>query len=165
MHLLFTIANFCNLQKNFAPSITENQAKFHEGNSLHAYEIPKRTQQDLLNEKEYADFKNNVEFNQQGLPGHLLIGHGMDLKTFEKRDCATTANMSYAEKLDAKTITKQTQWVEGNTNVSKLSINKKDEEIPAFMGGMLKTEERKPRGYGEFTKNNDNNYHKLALRK
>ena len=111
---------FCNLQKEVRPSITENQAKFHEGNSLLAYEIPKRTQQDLLNENEYKDFKSNVEFNQRGLPNHLLIGHGMDLETFEKRDSATTANLSYSEKLDAKTITKQTEWVQKNTPVSKL---------------------------------------------
>ena len=47
---------FCNLQKFYRPSITESQAKFHEGNSLLAYDIPKRTQQDLLDEKEYTDF-------------------------------------------------------------------------------------------------------------
>ena len=49
----------------------------------------------MLNEKEYEDFSKNVEFNQRGLPHHVLIGHGMELDTFEKRDLATTANMSY----------------------------------------------------------------------
>ena len=89
----------------------------------------------------------------------------MDLKTFEKRDCATTATLSYGEHLDARTITKQTEWVEKNTPVSKLAINNRNDEIPAFMGGLVKTEERKPKGYGEFTKKCDNNYNKLALRK
>ena len=73
-----------------------------------------------MNEKEYKDYQNNCEYNHAGLPGHLLIGHGMDLQTFEKRDIATTANLSFAEKLDAKAITKQTEWVEKNTPVSKL---------------------------------------------
>ena len=70
--------------------MSENQAKFHEGNSIMAYDIPKRTQQDLLDEKEYKDYKNNVEFNQRGLPHHLLIGHGMEMNTFERRDISTT---------------------------------------------------------------------------
>ena len=70
-------------------------AKYHEGNSLLAYDIPKRTQQDLLDEKEYKDFSDNVKFNQRGVPNYLLIGHGMDLKQFEQRDMATTKNQSY----------------------------------------------------------------------
>ena len=89
----------------------------------------------------------------------------MDLPTFEKRDIATTANLSYANKLDAKTITMQTKWVEENTSVSKIQINAGNGEIPAFMGGLVKTEERTPKGYGEYTKKCDSNYHKIGLRK
>ena len=81
--------------------MSENQSKFHEGNSIIAYDIPKRTQQDLLDEKEYNDFKQNVEFNQRGVPNHLLIGHGMDMDTFEKRDISTTAKMSFQDKMTA----------------------------------------------------------------
>tara|TARA_B110000259_G_C13727282_1_gene286997 strand:+ start:188 stop:379 length:192 start_codon:yes stop_codon:yes gene_type:complete len=61
------------------------------------FDIPKRTQQDILNEKEYADYQTNVEFNQRGLPHHMLIGHGMELDTFEKRDLGTTAKMSFGD--------------------------------------------------------------------
>ena len=147
------------------PSMSENQAKFHEGNSILAYDVPKRTQQDLLDEKEYKDYKSNVEFSQAGLPNHLLIGHGMDINTFERRDCATTANMSFADKLGANEITKMTNWKEENTPVSKLQINSKGDEVPAFMGGLLATDDRKPKGYGEFTKKCDKNYHKIGLRK
>ena len=64
-------------QKEYRTGISEAQSKFHEGNSLLYYDIPKRTQQDLLDEKEYKDFKDNVEFNQRGVPHYLLIGHGM----------------------------------------------------------------------------------------
>ena len=77
----------------------------------------------MLNEKEYKDFSENVEFNQRGLPHHVLIGHGMQLDTFEKRDLATTANMSYENKETAKEITKQTNWQMVNTTVSKVQIN------------------------------------------
>ena len=70
------------------------------------YDIPKRTQQDILNEKEYADYQQNVEFNQRGLPHHMLIGHGMDLEVFEKRDLGTTAKMSYDDRAKAEDITK-----------------------------------------------------------
>ena len=59
--------------------MSENQAKFHPGSSMYAYDIPKRTQQDLLDEKEYKDFADNVQFNYNGLPKHLLLGHGMQL--------------------------------------------------------------------------------------
>ena len=89
----------------------------------------------------------------------------MDLPTFEKRDIATTANLSYENKLDAKTITLQTNWVEEYTPVSKIQINSGNSDIPTFMGGLIKTEERKPKGYGEYTKKCDNNYHKIGLRK
>ena len=73
-------------------------AKYHEGNSLYAYDIPKRTQEDLLEEKEYKDFKVNCELNQNGIPGHLLCGHGPELNDFEKRDIATVKNLSYESK-------------------------------------------------------------------
>ena len=33
------------------------------------------------------------------------------------------------------------------------------------MGNLVKNEERKPKGYDEFTKKCDKNYHKLNLRK
>ena len=78
--------------------MSENQAKFHPGNSMLAYDIPTRTQQDLLGEKEYKDFADNVEFNYRGLPGHLIIGHGMDPKTWEARDLAATSKLSYGER-------------------------------------------------------------------
>ena len=62
----------------------------------------------------------NVEFNQRGLPHHLLTGHGMQLGQFEKRDMATTKNLSYDLKQTAKEIINPTTYAEGNTTVSKL---------------------------------------------
>ena len=70
-------------------------AKYHEGNSIYAYDVPKRTQEDLLEEKEYKDYEVNCELNQNGIPGHLLVGHGPELTDFEKRDIATVKNLSY----------------------------------------------------------------------
>ena len=63
---------------------------------MYAFDIPKKTQQDLLEEKEYNDYKVNVELNQNGIPGHLLVGHGPELNDFERRDIGTVQNMSYA---------------------------------------------------------------------
>ena len=53
----------------------------------------------------------------------MLVGHGMELDTFERRDLATTATMSYENKEKADAITKQTNWQMVNTNVSKVQIN------------------------------------------
>ena len=73
----------------------------NENNTLMVYDVPKKNQQDLLEEKEYKDYASNVEFNQRGVPHHLLIGHGMDLETFEKRDLVTTDKMALGEKATA----------------------------------------------------------------
>ena len=153
------------MQKPTRTGISENQAKFHEGNSLLCYDIPKRTQQDLLNEKEYADYQQNVEFNQRGLPHHLLIGHGMDLQNYEKRDLGTTAKMSYDERAKADAITNQTNWMTGNTNVSKIQINQKADSIPAFMVPTNSKQTIKPRGYGDCTKKCDLNVNVIGFRK
>ena len=53
----------------------------------------------------------------------------------------------------------------GNTKVEKYNVNCKEQDIPALFGGMLATQDRKPRGYGEYTKKCDNNSLKLGLRK
>ena len=140
-------------------------AKFHEGNSLLAYDIPKRTQQDLLEEKEYMDYKNNVEFNQGGLPGHLLIGHGQKIEAFENRDLATIKNLSYEDRQKAADITHPMSFLKANTKVDKFQINQKAENVPSIFGSELKKEDIKPRGYNEYTKKLDNNYLKIGLRK
>ena len=44
-------------QKYWQTGVSENTAKFNPGNSMYAYDIPKKTQQDLLEEKEYGDYK------------------------------------------------------------------------------------------------------------
>ena len=51
-----------------------------------------------MEEKEIKDYCSNVEFNQRGVPHHLLTGHGHNLETFEKRDLVTTDKMSFEEK-------------------------------------------------------------------
>ena len=62
---------------------------------MYAFDIKKKTQQDLLEEKEYKDFEDNVQLNQNGIPGHLLVGHGPELHHFERRDLGTTKSLSY----------------------------------------------------------------------
>ena len=131
-----------------------------------AYDIPKRTQQDLLEEKEYDDFTKNVGFNQRGLPHYLLTGHGQDLNTFEKRDLATTTFQSFGEKKIAKEIVHPMNWQkETNTDVYKLNVNGKVSDVPQFGAGMISKDQIKPKGYNEFTKRIDLNYHKIGLRK
>ena len=52
-----------------------------------------------------------------------------------------------------------------NTNVGKLKINAKSEDVPNLFGGHVTTDQRKPRGYDEYTKKLDNNYLQIGLRK
>ena len=82
-------------------TLSENQGQFHEGNTMNAFEIPKKTQQDLLDEKEFKDFETYCELNQNGVPGKLLTGHGPELEHFERVDLATTKNLSYEQKQTA----------------------------------------------------------------
>ena len=49
-------------------------------------------------------------FNQRGLPHHLLTGHGEQLDKFEKRDIATTCNLSYSNRQVAKEIIHPTTY-------------------------------------------------------
>ena len=137
----------------------------NEGNSILAYDIPKKTQQVLLEEKEYKDYADNVEFNQRGVPHHVLIGHGQDLATFEKRDLVTTDKMAYDEKQSAKQIIDPMSFRQENMQVQKIQINAKNSDVPAFMDGVNTKEQIKPKGYNEFTKRIDNNYNKIGLRK
>ena len=132
---------------------------------MYAFDIPKKTQQDILEEKEYKDYEINCELNQNGIPGHILVGHGPELDHFERRDIATTKNLSYGERQDAKQITHSMTYHKGNTNVSKFQINTRSEDVPQVFGGLLTTNDRKPRGYGEYTKKMDANYMQLGLRK
>ena len=129
-----------------------------------AYDIPKRTQQDLLDEKEYKDFKDNVELNPNGLPNHLLLGHGMKIPEFEKRDIATTKNLSYDFKQSAKEILAPMTFHQGNTTVGKIQINCKNEDSKNIFTGMNTKGQIKPRGYNEYTKKCDANYLKIGLR-
>ena len=127
------------------------------GNSIYAYDIPKRTQQDLLEEREYQDFSSNVEFNQRGLPHYLLTGHGQELNTFEKRDICTTKDMAYTLKKTAHEIIHPMYWKSENTDVSKVQINGSVKDVPAFSKALNTKEAIKPRGYNEYTKKFDNN--------
>ena len=57
------------------------------------------------------------------MPHYLLIGHGMQQNQFEKRDMATTKNLSYEFQQSAKEIISPTTYCEGNTKVDKVQIN------------------------------------------
>ena len=46
---------------------------------MYAIYVPKKTQEDLLEEAEYKDYETNCELNYHGIPGHLLMGHGPEL--------------------------------------------------------------------------------------
>ena len=130
---------------------------------MNIYDVPKKTQQDLLDEKEYKDFAENVELNMRGMPNHLLVGHGMDTQQFERRDIVQTSKLFMEEKKVIKEIIKPTEFRKDNTDKQKIQVNNRAADIPAF----LKADpgELKPRGYNEFSKKFDANYMKLGLRK
>ena len=88
----------------------------------------------------------------------------MQLNQFEKRDMATTKDLSYGEKQTAKDIISPTTYAEGNTTVSKLQINALSKDAPNLYSSMLPKEAIKPKGYNEFTKKCDMNHHKIGLR-
>ena len=68
----------------------------------------------MLEEKEYKDYKVNVLLNiRQGIPGHLLVGHGPELKDLERRDINTTNNLSYNERQKASEITASMTYYTG----------------------------------------------------
>ena len=101
-----------------------------------------------------------------GIPGHLLVGHGPEMKDLERRDINTTNNLSYNERQKASEITASLTYYTGKEKaVQKMQINVRNEDVPAVFGNLVKGDERKPRGYGEYTKKCDNNYLKLGLRK
>ena len=141
------------------------QAKYHEGNTMYAFEVHQKTQQEILEEKEYQDYKVNCELNQNGIPGHLLMGHGPELEHFERRDIATVKNLSYQNRETADQITHSMTYHKENTKVEKIKINTKEEDVPKLFGNLVPANERQPKGYGEFTKKCDNNYLKMGLRK
>ena len=68
---------------------------------MYAIFVPKKTQEDLLEEAEYKDYEVNCELNQNGIPGHLLMGHGPEMKDFERRDIATVKNLTYGARQSA----------------------------------------------------------------
>ena len=51
-----------------------------------------------------------------------------------------------------------------NIKTTKMAINSKEEDVPAIFS-VPNGADRKPRGYGEYTKKCDFNYHKIGLRK
>ena len=62
-------------------------------------------------------------FNQRGLPHHLLTGHGETLEKFEKRDIATTCNLSYQNRETAKEIIHPTTYHINDPLANKIQIN------------------------------------------
>ena len=133
---------------------------------MNYYYIPKRTQEDILAEKQEKDFADNVQFNQRGLPNHLLLGHGPSLDTFEKRDLATTSYMSYEMKQSAKEITNPMEFKNENAELLKVKgVQEKTEKLKKEEEAQGPGIHLKPRAYNEFTKKIDLNYHKIGLRK
>ena len=90
---------------------------------MYAFEVAKKTQEDLLEEKEYKDFQTNCELNQNGIPGHLLVGHGPELDYFERRDLATVKNLSFEQKEKAHEIMHSMTYHKENTPIEKHQIN------------------------------------------
>ena len=66
----------------------------------------------------------------------MLIGHGQDLATFEKRDLVTTDKIAYDEKQNAKQIIDPMCYRQENMHVQKIQINGKTSDVPAFMDGV-----------------------------
>ena len=127
---------------------------------MYSQYIPPTTQQDILENKERKDYEGMCALNQNGIPGHILIGHGPELEHFERRDIGTTHVMSYTDKLKAPQITDSMNYQMLNTGVDKKHINTRPEDLnPDPNQG------RKPRSYAEFTKTCDKNFNKIGLRK
>mmetsp|Transcript_39357 Transcript_39357/g.60169 ORF Transcript_39357/g.60169 Transcript_39357/m.60169 type:complete len:134 (-) Transcript_39357:31-432(-) len=130
------------------------------------YDIPKRTQKDILEEKEYKDFAENMTFQQRGLPNHLFLGHGKEINDFEKRDLATTHVLSYEKKMNASSITNSMAYrKENDTLLATKGKQDKPEKVIAQEAKAATEPALKPRAYNEFTKKIDLNYHKIGLRK
>lgn len=113
-----------------------------------------------MEEKERKDYEDNCGLNQNGISGHLLIGHGPEMEHFERRDIGTNHLMSYDLKMTAPQITDSMTYTIMNTGVDKKKINTRDEDLLPDP-----KQERKPKSYGEFTKVCDKNFNKIGLRK
>ena len=70
----------------------------------------------------------------------MLIGHGIEQETFEKRDLVTTAKLSFEERKTANEITTPIGFRTDNTVVQKMQINQQKDSVPCFMGAELKKE-------------------------
>ena len=98
--------------------------------------------------------------NQNGIAGHLLVGHGPELEHFERRDIGSTHLMSYDLKMKAPEITDSMTYTILNTGVDKKKINTKEEDLIPDPKQV-----RKAKVVGEFSRKCDMNYNKMGLRK
>ena len=70
--------------------------KLHPGSSMYAYQFEQKTQSELLDNKEYGDYKDHMqEIQHKGTKHHLFLGHGPVQGNFEKRDFGTTNDIVY----------------------------------------------------------------------
>ena len=103
-------------------------------------------------------------FNQRGLPHHLLKGHGDNLDKFEKRDIATTCNLSYQNRQPSNEIIHPTTYHVNDPLANKIQINSQPADITGLFAGYNNKEKINPKGYNQYTKKFDNNYLKIGLR-
>lgn len=154
-------------QKTGGIGISEAQAKFTQASSLKAYEIKPETQDDILANKEYAEYHDHMVEIQRGTKPHLFFGHGATQDAFEKRDFATTGDLFYGDKQKTHTIIDPHVYASDVVKTrSKLQINGKDEDLPKLFGKTgTAAGETIPKHYNQFTAKFDNNCLKTGLRK
>jgi hypothetical protein len=102
-------------------------------------------------------------FEQKGQPNHLFLGHGLDQRTFEKREFATTSDLAFGQKQTTGQII-HPKVFQGDSGASRTQIktNACDKDAPAlFKYGQHKLE---PKSYNQFTAKFDNNSLNLKLR-
>jgi hypothetical protein len=100
---------------------------------------------------------------QKGQPNHLFLGHGLDQRTFEKREFATTSDLAFGQKQTTGQII-HPKVFQGDSGASRTQIktNASDKDAPAlFKYGQHKIG---PKSYNQFTAKFDNNSLNLKLR-
>ena len=74
------------------------------------YELEKRTQQTILEEKECNDYTEHIQDNKKGMKSNLFFGHGPTQDAFENRDFATTNDLVYGERQKCDKIINTAVW-------------------------------------------------------
>ena len=63
--------------KSGSIGVTENNAQYSMGSTLHAYNLAPRPQEEIMAEREYKEFQSHLNCNEpRGVQKHLFFGHG-----------------------------------------------------------------------------------------